>query len=233
MKTKKLFAVLFLFFVGLGISNAQVDYQISSALDFYRQKELTTGDFNKQLEESDIKGSPYLNRSFEEASIFTTSKVQFKAVPLRYNIYTDMVEFETPEKTVAALAAPEIVEKIEFKDYTLEYIPYMSLSKMKRGFFQILESGKIRLYLKPVIQFEPPQEPGAYAEAKPAEFNRKTDDFYIRVGLEAAELVGNKKELVLLFPDHQKEIESFIKTNKTKSKKAEDLIELVKYYNSL
>ncbi|WP_321374764.1 hypothetical protein [uncultured Draconibacterium sp.] len=233
MKTKKLIVLFSLLFIGFGSLYAQVDYQISSALDFYRQKELTTGEFNKQLEESDIKGSPYLNKAFEEASIFTTTKVQFKAVPLRYNIYTDMIEFETPDNTVAALAAPEIVEKIEFKDFTLAYVPYMSLNKMKRGFFQVLELGSTSLYLKPVVQFEPPQEPGAYAEAKPAEFNRKTDDFYIRFGMEAAELVGNKKELVLLFPDHQKEIESFIKSKKIKTRKAEDLKELVTYYNSL
>ncbi|MDX8340081.1 hypothetical protein SLH46_12845 [Draconibacterium sp. IB214405] len=233
MKSKKLIVLFALVFVGLGYVQAQVDYQISSALDFYRQKELTNSDFNKQLEESDIKGSPYLNKSFEEASIFTTSKVQFKAVPLRYNIYNDRIEFETPEKTVSALAAPEIVEKIEFKEYTLVYAPYMSLSKMKRGFFQLLKSGNTSLYLKPVIQFEPPKEPGAYAEAKPAEFKRQSDDFYIRFGMEAAELIGNKKELVALFPDHQKEIEAFIKEKKIKTGKAEDLKELINYYSTL
>lgn len=65
------------------------------------------------------------------------------------------------------------------------------------------------------------------------EFTRKSDDYFIRVGKEPAVLISRKKDLEEVFPDHQKEIRSFIKKNKVKPNKPERMAELVQYYNSL
>ncbi len=222
-----------LIYISYGSAFSQSNYQINSALDFFRAKQLTTGSISKQLTESDISGSPYLNTEFVEGDIFTTSKVQFKKVPLRYNIYYDRLEFRTPEDEISGLAAPEIVVKVVFEDYTLAYIPFNSLNKMKRGFFQVLIEGNASLFAKQIIQFDQPQETTGYKQAKPAQFSRKSDEYYIRIGMEAAEKIGKKNEVVTLFPDHQDELNDFIKKNKIKTGKAESLKKLVAYYNSL
>jgi hypothetical protein len=78
-----------------------------------------------------------------------------------------------------------------------------------------------------------PVEPAAYSEAQPAKFTRKPDAYYIRIGMEQAKLVSNKKELLAAFPDHSKEIATFVKKNKVKTTKPERLRKLVQYYNSL
>lgn len=230
---KILLIALLLISISHGSAYAQTDYQINSAIDFFRAKQLTTGSIKKQLTESDISGSPYLNKEFVAGDIFTTSKVQFKEVPLRYNIYYDRLEFKTPEDEISGLAAPEIVVKVVFEDFTLAYIPFNSLNKMKRGFFQVLVEGNASLFAKQIVQFDQPQETTGYKQAKPAQFSRKSDEYYIRIGMEAAEKVGKKNEIFTLFPDSHNELKDFIKENKIKPGKAESLKKLVNYYNSL
>lgn len=231
---KKYSLLIALFFSVVGVSTAQIDYQLKSAIDFYYSQKVASGEYRKnELTEKDINGSPYLNDEFIKGSIYTVSKTQYADVPLRYNIYNDEIEFQTSDNKILALSTPEIVEKVVFGKYTMEYIPFEAGNKVKRGFFKLLLEGKVSLYARPEIHFEGPKPPAAYQEAQPAKFHPKDDRYYIRTGQEVAQSVGNKKELIGLFPDHKNEIEAFIKKNKINIKKPEELKSLVEYYNSL
>lgn len=231
---KNTFLTLVFLFVLSVSSFAQADYMINSAMDFFRAQQITSGEFKNTLTEKDIKGSPFLNDDFLTGSIYTTSKVQFVDIPLRYNIYNDDLEFKSPDDKVMAMSTPEIVERAVFGEYTMSYIPFVSVKKIRRGFFVILEQGdNCTLYSRPTVLYEKPQEPGAYKEAEPAKFIKRPDTYYLRFGKDAAKKVGNKKELISIFPDHTSEIQAFIKKNKIKTNKPEGLKKLVQYYNSL
>jgi len=209
------------------------EYQIRAAMDLYRINKVQSGEFKMMLTENDIKGSPYLNDDFIDGTIFTTSKYQFVDVPLRYNIYNDQLEFKTSQNEVQALATPEIVETVELGDFKLVYIPYSNSKKIRNGFLIVEEEGIASLFSRKEIMFREAEEPGAYKEAEPATFVRKSSSYYIRIGLAEAKKVGSKKEVVKIFPDHNNEISAFIKKNKVKTNKPEKLKELVRYYNSL
>ncbi|SHF31608.1 hypothetical protein SAMN05444274_104400 [Mariniphaga anaerophila] len=232
--------VVFVFVTFLGLANATAQFILHS--DFYEVKQaVELLDFNRRhsgtnkasLAERDIKGSPFMNDEFIEGSIYTTSKTQFAGVPLRYNIYNDQIEFKVGENPAQALATPEIVEKIEFGDYLLEYAPFLSAKKIARGFFVVLEKGTVTLYARPRVAFEQAKKPEAYQDAVPARFLKRPDDYYIRVGKESAVLIANKKGLEDIFPEHKKEVSNFIKKHKVKVNKPETLKELVQFYNSL
>jgi hypothetical protein len=228
---KKLMFVLFLFTSGSVF--AQVDYQINSALEFFRSNKIATGDAKYVLTEKDIKGSPYLNDEFITGSLYTTSKVQYVDIPFRYNIYSDEMEFKSPDNKAMVMTTPEIIDKIIFGKFTMEYVPYESASKLRHGYFEVLVKGKASVYVKPDVIFQEAVPPGAYKEAEPARFIRRADAYFIRIGQEAAVKVDNKKELIAAFPDKQEKIESFIKKNKIGTKDPEDLIKVAEYYNSL
>jgi hypothetical protein len=232
-KIMKAFVTIFLLLSSFCLSFSQGSYQIAQAVDFFRINKMQSGDWSKTLSESDIKGSPYLNDDFIKGTIFTTSKFQYVDVPLRYNIYNDNLEFKTTEDQVMAIAAPEIVEKVQLGNDVMAYIPYTNVKKIRRGFFKLLEEGQASLYAKSEVLYKEPEEPGAYKEAEPARFINKPDTYYIRIGLEQAKLISNKNELLDAFPDHQEEIAAFIKKNKIKPTKPEKLQALVQYYNSL
>ncbi len=228
---KILYLSLFLLIVAQMVS-AQ-EYEIRQALDFYRANKMMSGDWKTTLSENDIEGSPYLNDDFIPGTIFTVQKLQFVDIPFRYNIYNDQLEFKTESGQIQAMANPEIIEKVKFGTYEMDYLPYTYSKKIRKGFFIILKEGKASLYAKKNMNFKNAEEPGAYKEAEPAKFVSNPDDYFIRIGMEEAKLIGNKKDLLDIFPDHQKKIESFVKKNKIKTNKSESLIELVNYYNSL
>jgi hypothetical protein len=232
----KYYFLTFIFILALaGFSFGQVSlsYEIQETIDFYQANKFITGETRNVLTENNIKGSPYLNNEFETGTIFTVQKKQYVGIPLRYNIYNDDLEFKNPADEIQALATPEIVEKAVIGDTHLTYLPYLQANKTKKGFFIVLEEGKASVYSKPGILFKERTEPGAYKEPEPPKFVRKSDEYYIRIGVEQAVLIKSKKELIAAFPDNQDKIESFIDKNKIKTGKPEGLKEVVHYYNSL
>lgn len=229
------FILLFLATVQCGFAqNYNFDYVTREALDFYRANKMMSGEWKSgTLTATDIQGSPYLNDEFINGSIYTTQKQVFVDVPVRYNIFNDQLEFKTGTGEIQALAAPEIVERVEFGDYKMEYLPYTYSQKIRKGFFIVLAEGKASLYAKKDVVFKEAEPPGAYKEPVPPRFVKGSDKYFIRVGGVEAKIVGNKKDLQEVFPDHIKEVETFIKKNKIKAGNPESLKKLVEYYNSL
>ena len=212
---------------------AQTEYQLSQAMDFFRTNKMINGELKSTLTEADIKGSPYLNDEFLDGSVYTSSKLQYNDIPLRYNVYNDEMQSKSPDGNIAAIAAPEVIEKVTFGDYTMEYIPFTNAKKIRRGFVILVAEGDVSLYARPNVEFRAAVPPAPYKGPEPAKFLEKPNTYYIRIGMEEARLVENKKDLEAVFPDHQKEVSSFIKKNKVNHRKEDKLKELVEYYNSL
>ncbi len=205
---------------------------VRSAVDFFHISKSIRGELKPTLTEEDIEGSPYLNDEFITGAIYTTSNTKYVDVPLRYNIYNDEVEFDTGNG-VQAIAAPETVDKIEFGDYTMVYVPYSITKKVMRGFFIVKEQGKASLLIKPEVTFVQATEPAPYKHAEPAKFDRRENEYYIWVQKNEAKLISSKNDMVDVFPDNHDKLEAFIKKNKIKHRQPEDLRKLVQYYNSL
>ncbi len=208
------------------------DYDLRRAGEWFDYIKKHSGTMSEIMTHEIIDGSPYLNDEFIDGTVFTTFKTKFTDIPLRYNIYSDQIEFES-DKGVLVLASPETVEVIEFNEKQFEYVPYSIANRIKRGFFIVEERGNATLYIKPRVTFQEAKKPAAYQDAVPAQFIKRPDEFYIRAGENPAMLISTKKDLENVFPDYQKEVSEFMKKNKTKPKDLESLKELVNYYNSL
>lgn len=230
---KQLFLLLALSFMLFKAANAQVEYEIRNAIELFNSVKAHESNWNNELNETSIKGSPFLNEDFTEGSVFTTSKTRFDGIPLRYNIFNDQIEFKSDDEQILALPAPEVIEKVEMGEYLFEYIPYSNYKNIRRGFFIVHEKGKATLYSRPRIVFEEAKNPAAYQDAQPARFIRKPDVYYIRIGMDPAKPVSGKKDLEAVFSPDNKELNNFIKNRKIKPGNAESLKELVIFYNSL
>ena len=231
MKAK---TILFIFLTVSAISGtAQNDYVLRNLADFMSSKKIIRGEFNNELTESDISGSAYLNKEFINGTIYTVQKEKFANVPLRYNVYSDEMEFKNQNEEILAIAVPEIIKKIDIGDITFRYIPYLAGQNVKNGYFELITDGKASLYIRHEIIFKDAEKAGAYKDPSPPSFIKNPNEYYIQVGENAATLVKNKKSLPEIFPDNQDKIETFIKKNKTKTNELESIAELVNYYNSL
>lgn len=233
MKNLLFFAFFLLTITCYTQAQLPLSYEIRETMDFYRTNKLVGGAWRNTLSEEQIDGSPYLSSEFAEGTVYTTQRLQYKGIPLRFNIYSDELQFKNPQGEIMAIAKPEIVERAVFDNNQLVYLQYSASGKTKSGYFLLAEEGKAWFLVKPQIGFQEATQPAAYKDAEPAKFIKKADEFYLRVGNTAAVLVNNKKDLIAAFPDNQEKIESFISKNKIKTNKKEDIAEVVKYYNSL
>lgn len=234
---KKLLCFLYFGLTCLIYTNAQeglfVGYNTKQAFDFFLTNKSGTELLDASLVSEKIEGSPYLNDEFIEGNVYTTSKTRFVDVPLRYNIYNDQVEFRNADDQVLAIATPEIIELVEFGEFRMEYIPFLNGKKILNGYFLVLEKGEASLYVKSNVILEQAKQAVAYQDAQPASFIRRSDEFYIKIGKEAAKPASKKKDLQEIFTDMDSSISAYLKNNKVRPDNLESLKELVIHYNSL
>lgn len=178
----------------------------------------------------ETKGTPYLTETFDSANVYTMKGV-FTDVPMRYNIYEDFLEFKS--KDVTYILDPALnIKKVDFGDSKFVVEKTEAGGKMKLGFFELLDSGKVTLLAKKKVSYREPQPDKAMEEPKPGRYTRKDDEYFFRIEKGQLIEINSIKKMIEYFPDRQNELKEFAEKEKI-SRNKEDLIRLVRYYNSL
>jgi hypothetical protein len=215
---------------------AQTESNVTKTNNFinaYASDEVKFNESVKNIRYKEIQGSPYLTDSFAVGSIYTSKNEHFQNIPIRYNIFTDNIEYIMGASSVLELKNPETVEKIEFGNYKLIYSSQSHKNKSGNGFFIVLTEGNVTLLSKPGVTLHKPTQTGGYNDAQPPRFSRNPDTYYIKVGKNQASILRNKRQLITSFPDYREELRNYIKSNNTKISDQKSLSNLVQYYNSL
>jgi hypothetical protein len=180
---------------------------------------------------ANVKGTPYLNEAYADGVIiFANNK---RTAPVRYNAYKDLIEYK--QDGIARVLDPSTtIKKVQLDKTTFVVEKYESDGKPMFGYFELLDSGKVKLYSKKVVKYLPPMKGRALdGSDQPAEFKRSADVFYYKVGDGILQEVRNIKTMIAGFPDKQEELSQFAKKEKISPRNEEELIELVRYYNSI
>lgn len=186
----------------------------------------------QQASASKIEGTPYLNEQFVEGEIIFGESNRTK-VPVRYNIFQDLMEYEQNGKALA-LDPSKKIKEVKMGDEIFIVDKYNLEGKSKLGFLNLLDTGKMTLVSKKIVKYQEPLKGRALDGGDlPAKFSRSSDAFFYRIGEGELKEVGNLKELIAGLPDKQEEIKQFAKKEKISPKKQEELRKLVRYYNSL
>lgn len=179
-----------------------------------------------------VKGTPYLDDAYVNGTIaFATNT---RTVPLRYNAYKDLMEFQA-DGQARVLDPSTTIKKVNFGETTFVVEKYITDKGItKYGYFTLLDTGKVSLYSKKSVKFTPGLKGRALDGGdQPAEYRRNPDEFYFKLkGGEMTE-VKNIKTMIAAFPDKQDELLAFAKKEKISPRDEEELVKLVKYYNSL
>ncbi|WP_299333816.1 hypothetical protein [uncultured Psychroserpens sp.] len=191
------------------------------------------------MNDNSIIGTPYIIDKFMPGKI--SADKEGKLYSLRYNAFNDVIELKKNENEVEALNRDLVNVTITFSNSNKSYRAYNYIDaktkKGKRGYFVIASdvSHKKPLLIKERVVFiEKQKAKSGYAKTKPAQYKRKSDQYYTlnESGI-AIELSTKKKDLANSFPEHSKAILDYIKSNKIKTSKQEDLVKLMDYINSL
>ena len=142
------FFILCLLFFIFDFCEAQQQVPIPKTENYintYAADEVKYNANTKNVSYKEIQGSPYLIDSFIVGSIYTSKNEHFQNIPVRYNIYTDNIEYIMGASSVLELKNPETVEKVDYGNYKLIYLSQSNKNKLRNGFFIVLTDGNATL----------------------------------------------------------------------------------------
>ncbi len=184
-----------------------------------------------ELLDNDYDGSPFLNDSFQNGTL-TIRNQPGLVLPMRYNIYQDVMEVKFRGRMMQ-INPGDLIQSILLGKETLVPVKYPWESSMRQGLLFLLDSGKVNLYKKRNIQFEPWRAARAQeAGPKRARFKESLESFFLEFSNHKVVTLEKAKDLPLLFHDHRNELDDFFSKNKIKLKE-DKLKELIHFYNSL
>lgn len=187
------------------------------------------------LDLSDIEGSVYYNENFVQGQVYYLDKL-FDSYPMRYNAYSDEIEIRRTEGSAleSVYKSTSLTCKFGGEDYV--YSKYFdSKDEIKEGYLiRIYDGPKYILFEKKgKIYKEGRKAATSMHPTYPPKFEDK-HGYYISSNKKVpVHFKGSKKELGAIFEgEDNADIKSYIKKNKLKLTKEEDLIQLLKYVNS-
>ena len=173
------------------------------------------------------EGTPYLTETFVMGYVYA-NKEKYTGVPMRYNMFDDKLEFQKNNQ-IYVLGPDPRIEKVELGDYILVVEKFKFLSKTENGYLELLESGQLTLMSKKVVNYRDK----IIISDVPAKYTRSADMYYYKIGDGVVRKVDSIKKMIASLPDKQEELNQFTKNEKISPKDKDELIKLVKYYNSL
>jgi len=229
MKKPLLFLVISLFIQNNFCFGQEVDHS-RLYIDNVRILKEAQGESNSIP--NSVEGSRYINEEFLTGTFRSSSKVY----SFRYNAYHDEMEVKNGDEVNAIIKIYNFPITLSVGNKVYQVFDYENNEEKTKGFFVVLTDAKnIKLLLKEEIKFYPekPAKSG-YQPQKAATFKRFVDSHYITYGNNTAEKLPNKKaEFFKIFGNNSEQIKNYIKENKLKYNKTEDLVQIFNYYNGL
>ncbi len=191
---------------------------------------LSHGQLELAFYEAPTVGSQYLNEIYQEGTAIIDSSKEENRL-MRYNAYTDEMEFLSKEQKPLRLLKRENIEVIlNGKKYKVLY--YYFKNKIAKGYFNPLNEGEVVLYLQPKKRLTMAEAPAnGYDDLAPAKYENKFE-YYLKKGDKPITKIEiGRKDILNQLGDRKEAIKSYIKENKLKLRKVEHVIEVLNYYN--
>lgn len=175
------------------------------------------------------KGSAFLNPKFIKSVIAFNDGSRDEGKPMRYNLYTQQMQFIQNGDTLA-IGNPGEIDFIRIADKVFVYTDYLYEGEHRREYFELLEDGDCRLLKSWKALYHEVDQDNNYANDS---FYRDCH-CYLQFYLNPASPVQTKRrEFARSFASNGGEVMDYMKNVNLKPKNEMDLIRIVEYYNSL
>ncbi|MBQ4818664.1 hypothetical protein [Aquimarina sp. MMG016] len=176
-------------------------------------------------------GSIYVFEDYKQADVINESSGTFEA-ELNYNIYTDALEFTEDSKLFQLVKTPTTHARID-GDYYYFCNFKTQRGVRKDGYFVLVELNDLyRIYKRYELKITDPEDMNSMGTSTIGKI-KVLKTLYLEENGIILELPMSKKGILSAFSDKQDELKKYIKKEKIKLKKEEDLIRLVAKYNAL
>ncbi len=188
---------------------------------------------NEKVQELEkYAGSVYVSKDYEQATVIDQNSKTYDA-RLKYNIYTDALEHQKAGKLHEVIKSPTTYARINDEYYY--FCEFRNERGHKRfGYYILIEmNDAYRVYKKYSLKITDPKELDPMTGNSVTGKIKRIATYYLEEGNEIKELPLNKKDILTAFSDKEEELKDYIKKEKIRLKKEEDLIRLVAKYNAL
>ncbi len=176
---------------------------------------------------TEIEGSPYLNDNWSRGTVKAKHNGKtYELAKMRYDAYKDELEYEENQKPYRF--GGEITEFVTNDGIFRNSFPvYESLTA--RSFYQILYDGKIKLLKRTTARI---QTEKLYSSATQTKRFIKEESLYLFKNGLLTRIKKDKKSLLEALGEKQDELDAFIKDQKLKLSKEEDILRLIEKYEN-
>ncbi|PZW41681.1 hypothetical protein LX95_01363 [Mesonia algae] len=224
-------------------SISQFQQMVSSTENFNNNIKNNTNYFIKngqKVENSNVIGSMYFNDEFKKGQVIDKESGQVISVYLRYRIYDDTFEAKkSPEEKETLIMERNPKYDIAIEDAKFTFINKLPIfiNKANNGYLVVLNENKKGKLLKRISQdFIPGQKANTPMASDKKPRLKNEEHYFISLDEKIYAIEAHKKRAADAFPNHNKELEKYIKENKLKFRgddEEKDLITLIKYYNEV
>jgi hypothetical protein len=171
----------------------------------------------------------YLNKEWEPGHVKILEGDDMTGA-LRYNVCVQKIE-AIIEGDTFAFARSEEIEYAVIGESKFIFLPYIRADReLSHSWFEVLCEGECALFLRRYIKFRKTDGDDDHSNDQLYRFQ----EFYTRKADKPLQRLYMSKDAVLeMLSDHKAEITSYMKSNKLKPKREEDLLQIIKYYNTL
>ncbi len=235
MKTLRLLPIAFLFLYSTSIiaqvSGAPRQFESTSQIYDQLRKIINTKEKDPyKIDWDNVKGSPYLYESYKLAQLYIADK-SYGNIMMRFNTYSNEIELLPRDgQEIGALMRVDD-SRITFEGKTLKLFTFKDEEGYeKKGYFLVLNDEKnVQLLLRKKCVFSPNEKALTMNQADRAAKFTQYDYYYIVKDGEPIQVDAKKKDILKLFPEKENDIKNYIKSEKLKLKKEEDLAKLIDY----
>jgi hypothetical protein len=182
---------------------------------------------------STVEGSPYLNEEFSQGMIYWNGMWN-EGIELRFNIDRGTFEANLESGPIVIDPLKNNIDTIKYREevFVKKYltvgnnmlVAYLSLLG-KQNDFELYKQYRITVT-------EAVTDTDLYHTAKPAEYKIQPPEYYVFKGMKHWIVKGNKS-LAEIFQIDDKVVRSYLKDNKYKLSREEDLLQAVLYFSGL
>lgn len=175
-----------------------------------------------------VQGTSYLNDEFVDGQITLDIGKTFEG-PIRYDIYADQLEFKNSANEIFIVQNPKAIRMVYLGGSKFNYFESGEYTGAK-GFYEIMVIGDYSLYKKYQVFLKNPEAAQPGFQTSVAIFIPRDSKYYIMDPDGNFIEINNKKDLLVSGRDTET-LEKFIKDNKIKIKKENDLIRFIEFLN--
>lgn len=177
----------------------------------------------------ETEGSQYLDENYKKASV-DNGKADFL---LRFNAYSNSFEYKNEDSVIKL---DKIYKEILFTNNVFfKLISYKNFKKEEfhNVYLEEVKNSNSIVYKNHKIKFNPAVESvSSYEKAKPAKYVFTKPSYVVKYKESYYEIPEKTKDLEKLFPEKSAEIKAFVKQNKLKLTKEEDVIKFANFINN-